>query len=108
MGRKTFKDEMRYLRKAMLDPDFYETACLNFPDIAKMMKEFANLMDFALVDRGYSERDYAGDILTIMEFLASDEAEKYSEGSELQLSMLQAALLNYADSLKCFDVAQDD
>ena len=43
-----------------------------------------------------------------MEFLASDEVARFSEGSELQLSMLQTALLNYVDSLNCFDVAQED
>ena len=66
------------------------------------------MIDGYLNEKDYTQNDFADDVLTVMEFLASDEVARFSEGSDLQLSMLQTALLNYVDSLDCFDVAQED
>ena len=74
----------------------------------EVFKEMLRCINGYLNEGDYTQGDFAEDILSVMEFLASDEVARFSEGSELQLSMLQTALLNYVDSLNCFDVAQED
>lgn len=108
MDEKTFRDELRGIRYALRNADTAAYADFAAPRIADKMAELAGLIDGYVCERDYSQHDFAEDIISIMEFLASDEVAKFSDGRDLQLSMLQAALVNYADSLDCFDVAQED
>lgn len=108
MDEEIFKEQLRCIRNELraVDTDFY--ASLSAAQIAGKMEELAGLIDGYLNESDYTQDDFADDMLTVMEFLASDEVARFSEGSDLQLSMLQTALLNYVDSLNCFDVAQED
>lgn len=107
MDGKTFMNELRCIRDSLRDSDAAAYAGFVAPRIADKMAELADLIDGYVCERDYTQNDFAEDILSIMEFLSSDEVAKFSDGRDLQLSMLQAALVNYADSLDCFDVAQD-
>ncbi len=108
MHEEVFKEMLRCIRNEMRVAD--GVACEGFAakQIAEKMEELAGLIDGYLNESDYTQGDFAENILSVMEFLASDEAARFSEGSELQLSMLQTALLNYVDSLNCFEVAQED
>ena len=108
MHEEIFKEQLRCIRNELrsVDTDFY--ASLAAAQIAGKMEELAGLIDGYLNESDYTQSDFAEDMLSVMEFLASDEVARFSEGSDLQLSMLQTALLNYVDSLNCFDVAQED
>lgn len=106
MDEKDFKDELRHIRAALRNVDASAYANLAAPQIADKMEELAGLIDGYLGD--YTQQNFKDDILTVMEYLASDEVARFSDGSELQLSMVQTAMLNYVDSLNCFDVAQED
>lgn len=108
MDEKAFRDELRCIRSYLRNADTAAYAGFADPRIADKMEELADLIDDYARKNYYSKHDFAEDILTIMEFLSSDEVAKFSDGRDLQLSMLQAALVNYADSLDCFDVAQED
>ena len=106
MDEEVFKEQLRCIRNELrsVDTDFY--ASLAAAQIAGKMEELAGMIDGYL--SGYTQQSFKDDVLAIMEFLAGDEVARFSEGSELQLSMVQTALLNYVDSLNCFDVAQED
>lgn len=108
MDEKAFKDELRCIRSYLRNDDIVAYAGFADPLIADKMEELADLIDDYARKNYYSKHDFTEDIITIMEFLASDEVAKFSDGKDLQLSMLQAALVNYVDSLDCFDVAQED
>lgn len=108
MNEKSFRDELRCIRSYLRNADTAAYADFADPRIADKMEELADLIDDYARKNYYSKHDFAEDIITIMEFLSSDEVAKFSDGRDLQLSMLQAALVNYADSLDCFDVAQED
>lgn len=108
MNEKSFRDELRCIRSYLRNADTAAYADFADPRIADKMEELADLIDGYVCGSDYSQHDFAEDILTLMEFLSSDEVAKYSDGRDLQLLMLQAALVNYADSLDCFDVAQED
>lgn len=108
MDEKAFRDELRCIRSYLRNADTAAYAGFADPRIADKMEELADLIDDYARKNYYSQHDFAEDILTVMEFLSSDEVAKFSDGRDLQLSMLQAALVNYADSLDCFDVAQED
>ena len=108
MDEKTFRDELRYIRNAMRNVDVAVYADFAAPQIAEKMAELADLIDGYVCERNYTQQDFKDDVLSLLDFLTSDEVARFSDGRSLQLSMLQAALLNYVDSLDCFDVAQDD
>ena len=108
MDEKTFRDELRHIRKTLRSVDASAYANFAAPQITDKMEELAGLIDGYLNESDYTESDFTSDVIAFMEFLASDEVARFSEGSDLQLSMLQTALLNYVDSLNCFDVAQED
>ena len=108
MDEKDFRDELRFFRNVLLKADSVTYAGFAAPKIADKMEELAGLIDGYLNESDYTQNDFAEDMLSVMEFLASDEVARFSDGSDLQLSMLQTALLNYVDSLNCFDVAQVD
>lgn len=108
MNEKAFRDELRCIRSYLRNDDTAAYAGFADPRIADKMAELADLIDGYVCGSDYTQSDFADDMLTVMEFIASDEVERFSEGSELQLSILQTSLLNYVDSLNCFDVAQED
>lgn len=108
MRDKNFKLELETIRAALTDPALSTHTKYACKDLSDSMRDLVNSIDAYLNHKEYTQGDFAGDILTLMEFLASGEVEEYSKGSELQLELLQAALVNYADSLDCLDVAQDD
>ena len=108
MDEKDFRDELRHIRKTLRNVDASAYANFAAPQITDTMAELADLIDGYLGERDYTQQNFMDDILAVMEFLASDEVARFSEGSDLQLSMVQTALLNYVDSLYCFDVAQED
>lgn len=107
MNEKAFRDELRCIRSYLRNADTAAYAGFADPRIADKMEELADLIDGYVCERDYTQHDFADDIISIMEFLSSDEVAKFSDGKDLQLLMLQAALVNYADSLDCFDVAQE-
>lgn len=108
MRDKEFKFELETLRDALTDKALAEHVSVACPDLYDSMGDLVNSIDAYLNHKEYTREDFAGDILTLIEFLSSDEVEKYSKGSEIQLCALQSCLISYADSLDCFDVAQDD
>lgn len=108
MNEKAFKDELRCIRSYLRNADTAVYAGFADPRIADKMAELADMIDEYVRERDYTQDDFTEDILSIMEFLSGDEVAKFSDGRDLQLLMLQAALVNYANSLDCFDVAQED
>ena len=108
MNEKTFMDELRSIRSALCNADTVVYAGFAAPQIADKIAELVDLIDEYTGERSYTQQDFRDDVLSLLDFLTSDEVARFSDGRDLQLSMLQAALLNYVDSLDCFYVAQDD
>lgn len=106
MDEKTFKDELRLTRSTLRNIDTLAYACLVAPQIADKMAELVDSIDVYL--SGYTQQNFKDDVLALLDFFTSDEVAHFSSGRDLQLSMVQTALLNYVDSLDCFDVAQED
>ena len=108
MRDKDFRFHLETLIDAVTDPEVIAHASFACPDLVASMRDLASTIDVYLNHKEYTREDFAGDVLTLMEFFSSDEVEKYSKGSEIQLQALLSCLISYADSLDCFDVAQDD